>query len=207
MKLFFFPRSPNSRKVWATALALDINLDLQLVDLLTGQQRDPAYLKLNPNGLTPTLQDGDFVLWESNAIMQYLASKMPNNLWPQDQRVRADISRWQNWELAHWGKAVGTVLFERLVKPLALKQEPDPAEIRKGEEAIHRFAPVLDQHLDGRRYLVGETLTLADFSVAPFVAFKDECKLPLEKYNNINRWYAQIERLDAWKKSAPPPVM
>lgn len=75
MKLYYFPRSPNTRKVWATAIALGIDLELELVDLLAGQQRNPAYLKLNPNGLTPTLQDGDFVLWESNAMMQYVASK------------------------------------------------------------------------------------------------------------------------------------
>jgi len=206
MKLYFFPRSPNSRKVWATAVALNVDIELQLVNLLTGQQRDPEYLKLNPNGLTPTLEDGNLVLWESNAIMQYVASKRPNSLWPQDDRMRADISRWQCWELAHWGRAVGAVLFERLVKPLALQQEPDPAEIRKGEEAIRRFAQVLDQHLDGRRYLVAETLTLADLSVAPFVAFKDECNLPLQEYQNINRWYAQIEQLEAWKKTTPAPI-
>lgn len=206
MKLYFFPRSPNSRKVWATAVALNIDIELQLVNLLTGQQRDPEYLKLNPNGLTPTLEDGNLVLWESNAIMQYVASKKPNSLWPQDDRMRADISRWQCWELAHWGRAVGAVLFERLVKPLAFQQEPDPAEIRKGEEAIHRFASVLDGHLEGRPYLVGDGLTLADLTVAPFVAFKDECKLPLQEYQNINRWYAKIEQLEAWKKTTPTPI-
>jgi glutathione S-transferase len=123
-----------------------------------------------------------------------------------DRRIRADICRWQNWELAHWGKAVGAVLFERIVKPVVFKQDPDPGEIKKGEEAIHRFASVLEGHLEGRPYLVGDGLTLADLTVAPFVAFMGECKLPSQGYQNINRWSAQIEQLEAWNKTTPTPI-
>ena len=92
-------------------------LDDQLVDLSRGEQRTPDYLALNPTGRTPTLVDGDFVLWESNAIMQYLASGKPNALLPDDARTRADIARWQSWQLAHWGKeACQPLMFERVVK-------------------------------------------------------------------------------------------
>ncbi len=91
MKLYGFPVSPNTWKVRAVAAHLGIVLDDQLVDLRRGEQRAPDYLALNPTGRTPTLVDGDFVLWESNAIMQYLASGTPNGLWPDDARTRADI--------------------------------------------------------------------------------------------------------------------
>ena len=80
MKLYGFPRSPNTWKVRAVAAQLAMPLELELVDLT--KPRAPAYLALNPTGRTPTLVDGDFVLWESNAIMQYLASQAPNSLWP-----------------------------------------------------------------------------------------------------------------------------
>lgn len=71
MKLYGFPISPNTWKVRAVAVHLGIVLDDQLVDLSRGEQRTPNYLALNPTGRTPTLVDGEFVLWESNAIMQY----------------------------------------------------------------------------------------------------------------------------------------
>jgi glutathione S-transferase len=104
MKLYGFPISPNTWKVRAVAAHIGIVIDNQLVDLSRGEQRTPDYLALNPTGRTPTLVDGEFVLWESNAIMQYFASGKPNALWPDDARTRADIARWQSWQLEHWGK-------------------------------------------------------------------------------------------------------
>ena len=101
MKLIGFPPSPNTWKVRAVAAHLGLPLEFEFVDLTKGQQRTPAYLALNPTGRAPVLIDGDFTVWESNAIMQYLAGRSPNSLWPNDSRVRADIMRWQSWQLAH----------------------------------------------------------------------------------------------------------
>ena len=100
MKLYFHPKSPNATAVLAVSYELGIALDLQEVNLPGGEQRQPAFLKINPNGKLPALQDGDFVLWESGAIIQYLAAQKPgNSLWPADNRVRADITRWQLWRM------------------------------------------------------------------------------------------------------------
>lgn len=207
MKFYYHPLSSNCRKVHATALMLGIDLDLQLIDLPAGAQKKPDYLKLNPNGLAPTLEDGSFVLWESNAIMQYLAEKKPGNtLWPSDTRKRADISRWQCWELAHWAPALSIIIIENFVKKLLKLGEPDPAQIKKGEEATHRFAQILDHHLQGKKYLVGDALTLADISVAAILMYRQLARLPLDNYQHINRWCAQVEKLDAWQKTAPPPM-
>ena len=104
MKLYGFPPSPNTWKVRAVAAHLRVPLDFEFVDLTKGGSHTPDYLALNPTGRAPTLVDGDFKLWESTAIMQYVASKSPNTLWPNDARTRADIMRWQSWDLAHWGK-------------------------------------------------------------------------------------------------------
>ena len=124
MQLYGFPPSPNTWKVRAVAAHLALPLEFVFVDLAAGQSRTPEYLALNPTGRTPVLVDGAFVLWESNAIMQYLASRTPNSLWPDDARRRADIMRWQSWQLAHWGtKACEPVIAERLVKRI-LKSGP-----------------------------------------------------------------------------------
>ena len=82
MKLYGFPPSPNTWKVRALAAHLGISLDLEFVDLTKGASHTPAYLAINPTGRTPALVDGDLKLWESEAIMQYLASQRPNSLWP-----------------------------------------------------------------------------------------------------------------------------
>src|SRR5262245_59728941 len=99
MKLHHHPMSSNSRKVLIAASLLGVEVETAVVDLMAGQQHAPDYLRLYPNGLVPTLVDGDLVLWESNAICQYLASMHANSpLWPDDRKARADISRWQCWE-------------------------------------------------------------------------------------------------------------
>ena len=111
MKLYFHPKSPNATAVLAVSYEFGIALDLQEVNLPGGEQRQSAFLKINPNGKVPALEDGDFVLWESGAIMQYLAAQKPgNNLWPADNRVRADITRWQLWRLGEWSRGAGTVV-------------------------------------------------------------------------------------------------
>src|SRR5215468_6244968 len=99
MKLYGFPPSPNTWKVRAVAAHLGIPLELALVDLTKPRTSD--YLALNPTGRTPTLVDGDFILSESNAIIQYLTDRPASTLWPNDARTRADIMRWQSWQLAH----------------------------------------------------------------------------------------------------------
>lgn len=94
MKLYSHPLSPNGRKVLIVAAHLGVKLEIENIDVAARKHQLPEYLKLNPNALFPTLQDGDFVLWESNAITQYIASKKPGNtLYPRDERMRADIAR------------------------------------------------------------------------------------------------------------------
>jgi len=207
MKLYAFPPSPNVRKVQAVAEHLGIPLELQVVDLPGGGQRQPEYLKLNPNGMIPTLQDGDFVLWESNAIMQYLAGKKPgNSLWPSDERQRADVARWQFWDVAHWGPTCGIFLFQNLVKRVLNLGDPDPVALKDGAERFERFGGVLDSHLANRDFIVGRNATLADFSVASYLAFAEPSKMPVGKFANIRRWNAGLDRIEAWKKTAPGPI-
>ncbi len=204
MKLYHFPISPNSRRVVATLHHLGLDCELQAVDLSKRAQLQPEFVQINPNHMIPTLVDGDFVLWESNAIMQYLCSKVPDNsLLPADPIGRADVNRWQFWQTGHFGSACGVFIFENLIKPVFSQAEPDLQEIAKGEERFHRFAKVLDDHLKGRDWLVGDDVTLADFSVGSYLDLTSMAKYPVEPYLEIQRWYAGIEKLAAWQSSAP----
>jgi glutathione S-transferase len=207
MKLYGFPPSPNTWKVRALAAHLGMPLELVFVDLTKGGSHTPDYLALNPTGRTPTLVDGDFKLWESDAIMQYLASKTTNALWPNDARARADIVRWQSWQLAHWSKeGCEPLLIQRLVKQLLNLGPPDQAVVAKGIEAFHKEAKVLDTHLAGRPYLVGREATLADFSVAAPLFYAERAELPIAPYTNIRNWFGRVAALPCWRETAPQPA-
>jgi len=202
MKLYGFPPSPNTWKVRAVAAQLAMPLELELVDLT--KPRSPAYLALNPTGRTPTLVDGDFVLWESNAIMQYLASQAPNSLWPEDARGRADIARWQSWQLMHWSKeACQPLIFQRMVKKILNLEPADEDEVAKATEAFKREAEMLDAHLSKHVYLVGDKLSLADFAVAAPLFYSKEAEFPVVPYTHLREWFARIAALPAWRDTAP----
>ena len=207
MRLHVFPPSPRAAKVLALADHLGLDCEIRIVDLFKGEQQKPEYAVLNPNKRMPVLEDAGFVLWESNAILQYLGSKRPESgLWPSEPRTQADVSRWQSWQLAHWGPACGTMIFEHLVKRLTGGGDPSPAEVKKGEDGVKRFGAVLDQSLAGRKYLVGERMTAADISCGVWLTYRREGKLPIEEFKNLQRWYEGLEQLESWKKAAPPPL-
>jgi glutathione S-transferase len=203
MKLYYFPPSPNTRKVHAVAIHLQLPIDLRLVDLQKGEQHHPEFVQLNPTGRTPVLQDDDFILWESTAIMQYLASQVPNSLWSEDPQIRADIMRWQSWQLAHWYSVCQPLQFENFVKSLLQLGEPDLQVVQQTTDRFHKEASVLNNHLANREYLVSNTLTLADFSVASDLTYAIPARFPLENYQHIQAWYARIEQLPAWQQTAP----
>ena len=137
MKLYYSPPSPNTRKVHAVAIHLGLPIELRFVDLQKGEQRTPEFLRLNPTGRTPILQDGEFILWESTAIMQYFASQLPNALWPEVPQIRADIMRWQSWQLAHWHQACQPLQFENVVKQILQLGDPDPQIVERATERFH----------------------------------------------------------------------
>ena len=202
MKLHVFPPSPRASKVLSLAFHLDLDFELRVVNLFAGENKTPAYAALNPNAKMPVLEDGSFVVWESNAILFYLASKQPaSGLWPSTVQAQADVLRWMTWEAAHWTPACTPMAFERVVKKLAGLGEPNPAEVARGEQEFHRFAPVLDAHLRGRRWLVGDALTIADFAVGSALILAAPAQFPLESYPEITRWYAGIAALPGWQKA------
>jgi glutathione S-transferase len=209
IELYVFPPSPRAFKVMAVANYLGLDWTLRLVDLPKGEQKAPQYAALNPNMRMPTLKDGDYVLWESNAICQYLAGKTPESgLLPRDERARLDVTRWQFWDLAHWDPACAVFAFEYVAKPLVLRTgEPDMAAIAKGTEAFHRAAKVLDGQLAGKRFVTGEALTVADFSLGAPMKLAEMAHYPIEPYGEVKRWYATLSALPAWQKTLAQTAM
>jgi glutathione S-transferase len=208
MKLYFHPMSGNSRRVLLVAAHLDIALERVVVDLTKGEQRGVLHLGRNPNGRVPVLEDDGLVLWESRAIMQYLADKTPGQtLLPTDPGGRADVNRWLFWCAAHHAPAYTILVVENFVKALS-GRAPDPAEVARGEALVAQAAAVLDAHLDGKTWVAQDRLTLADFSLAAALALVGPARLPIATYANLVAWLGRVQELDAWKRTAPavPPA-
>ena len=144
MRLYQHPMSANSRAATLAALQLKAPVELVFVDLAKGEQREPEYLKLNPNHRVPVLEDDGFHLWESRAIMQYLADKTPGQtVYPAEARARADVNRWLFWCGQHFAPAIGIYFWENLVKPMIGRGAPDPAELKRAEPLTLYFQPTI----------------------------------------------------------------
>ncbi|SDN23459.1 glutathione S-transferase family protein [Afipia sp. GAS231] len=210
MRLYYHPLSSNSRRVVLTALHLNVDLELVVVDLLKGEHKAPEYLRQNPNGKVPLLNDDGFMLWESHAIMQYLADGSPGqDLYPLDVKARADVNRWLFWSAYHFTPAVGFITRERVSKKMVGGAGgPDPVEIARGEALLSAAAQVLDDHLARNEWIAQDKLTLADFAIASPLMHTAAAELPVTGYANLQAWFSRIQALDAWKKAtvAPPPL-
>jgi glutathione S-transferase len=207
VKLYYFPLSGSSRRVLLTVAHLDLPVDRVVVDLQKGEHRASPHRDRNPNARVPVLDDGGFVLWESRAIMQYLADRTPaQTVYPTDARGRADVNRWLFWCAAHMSVSNTILVQENLVKPLSGRGPADPAEVARGEALFAQHASVLDTHLANKTWIAQDRLTLADFSVAAAFALAGPAKIPVASFANIRAWLARVKELDAWKRTDPPGI-
>jgi glutathione S-transferase len=172
-------------------------VDAQRVDLRAGEQRTESFLAKNPNGKVPVLEDGDLVLWESHAILVYLASLHPERgLLPDDPRGRAEVERWLSWLLAHFSPNLGKVVQERVFKKLQ-GGTPDEAVLAQGTAAFENMARILDLHLTDREFLCG-ALTIADFALGAWAECAPLCALGYGSYPAIAAWLGRVTRLPGW---------
>ena len=203
MRIYYHPLSSNSRRVVLTAIHLNVDIELVVVDLLKGEHKTPGYLRRNPNGRVPLLDDDGFTLWESHAIMQYLADGTPGqDLYPLDVKARADVNRWLFWSAYHFTPAVGFISRERVSKKMVGGAGgPDPIEIARGEALLTAAAQVLDDHLVRNAWIAQDKLTLADFAIASPLMHAAAAELPVTGYANLQAWFARVQALEAWKKA------
>jgi len=202
MRLYHNRLSSNARRVLLTASLLRITLELVEVNFKDEGDRR-RLLAINPNGKLPVLEDGDFILWESCAIMQYLCEQAPaQTLYPAEPRARADINRWMFWTCQHFAPAVGVLTFEHIWKAMRGMGEADPRELARGERDLLQFGAVIDAQLAGREWIAGKALSLADLALAPSLMYLERGRLPLQRFPHLMAWFARIEALPAWQQGA-----
>ena len=197
MKLYGFPPSPNTWKAQASASHLKMPLELEFVDLSKGAQREPSYLALNPTGRTPTLVDGDFKLWESNAIVRYLAAKhRAGVLEPADPHARAHAGAWMDWQLSIAAPAI-TDAFMGLIRTPPEKR--NYAAIEESKKRTTAAMTILDGQLGKTAYVAGDAFSYGDIPVA-VMAYRYRALVPERPpLPHFERWYAAIAARRAFK--------
>jgi len=185
MKIMGRADSANVQKVvWCCA---ELGLSYERVDLggKFGGTREPDYLALNPNGMVPTLVEDDFVLWESNAIIRYLASRA-GRLIPSSLRGRADVERWMDWQLFTVAPP-HVPLFVGLVRTPPEKR--DWNKIKRGRDRTAEAFTILDGALRERDWVAGDEFSVADIALGPFVYRWFEMDIEREDLPHLERWY------------------
>ncbi|MDW3683728.1 glutathione S-transferase [Cupriavidus sp. CV2] len=163
-----------------------------------GGNNEVDYLRKNPNGVVPTLLDMDTVVWESNTILRYRSNRFGAfDLYPADPVRRAWVERWMDWQLSTLGPA-NTLLFQSIVRTPISQRSADLIESHRERNA--KLFVVLDEVLDGRRYLGGDGLTLADIAIGPLTYRWFELPLERPSYKHLRRWYDLICQRPAFRE-------
>ncbi|WP_298931993.1 glutathione S-transferase family protein [uncultured Ramlibacter sp.] len=200
MKLYY-DETINPRKACAVAQHLGLPLEYVHVRLARGEHKAPAFLALNPNGMLPLLQDGELLLWEANAIMCHLSDVAGAGLWPHGARAQVEVQRWLSWDAHHFSRHGGTLYFENMVKQAIGMGAPDAAAVHQAEQGFVASAAVLEQHLaDGRAFLLGDVLTVADFAVSAAFPYAQGARLPLQGFAAIAAWHGRLQALPGWRE-------
>ena len=202
MKIYYHPVSTTSRTVMLCAHECGVQADWQVVDLLTGEHLKPPYSDLNPNCLVPMLEDGDFRLTESAAIVGYIAEKARSPACPTDLHGRARVNETLHWINSNLYKDIGY----GLVYPQLFPHHKRPSEdLQQGTLAWHKaktqaWLKLLDEKLRGpqRPYLCGASITIADYFGMPVISLGELIGCNYAPYPNVARWMDRMKELKSW---------
>jgi glutathione S-transferase len=164
LKLWGRTNSLNVQKVLLCLNELKLPFERFDAGMQFGVVKTPEYLRMNPNSNVPTLQDGDFILWESNVIVRYLSSlHSPDRLWPTDARERAEAERWMDWQQTVHNPSLTTVFWNLVRHPGSIGEK----EFAQACERTERAMDILEARLRESKWLGGEHFTMADCALAP----------------------------------------
>ena len=197
MQLYY---SHNLNPRVAVAVARHLNAP---VEYIRAEPRNPAkedaFRPINPNTLVPVLVENGKSLWETDAIACRL-SKITGTGFFADGDLLPETLRWISWGTHHLTRAADAFYFENLIVPRYMGRAPNAALLEEAAGDFHRFAPILDDYLSGRAWLMDNRLTYADFRVATALPFAEAAHIPVGRYRNILKWHARLNELEAWRE-------
>ena len=199
LKIYGSDLSAPANKVRFVANALGLKYEYIKVNLRAGEHQKPEYKAVHPANKIPAIEDDGFCLFESNAIIRYLADKNKSSLYPKDIKERAVVEQWMDFGSMHVGAALAKVVYNRLFAPI--RGVPvDEASLKEGLGFLDRFLPVVDEQLGKSKYLAGNAITLADINL---LALMDPCEaanIDISKYKNIIKWRDGLKQAEFYTK-------
>ena len=203
MKFYYHPASTASRPVLLFAAENGIDLELKLVDIFKGEHHQPAYTAINPNALVPMLEDGDFRLTESSAILKYLADKIDSPLYPKGLQQRARVNERMDWFNTQLSRdyCFGLVFAQLLPHHKRRSDEAQAGTVQWGQERSKVWLQVLNDHIlgPGRNYVCGDSITIADHFGAGLLTLGEVIGCDFAAYPYVQGWLARIKALKSWK--------
>ena len=206
LKIWGRANSVNVQKVLWCLRELDLAYERIDAGMAFGRTRDPDYLAMNPNSRVPTLVDGDYVLWESNSVMRYLAlAYAPQSpIYPSSPKARAGVDRWLDWTLSTL-QPVDRPVFWALVRTPA--EQRDMVAIQKDADAEAAQWTIVDSYLATRRFIEGDAFTLADIALGAYArrwfGVEGVTKPTLK---HLERWFAQFAGRPGFAQFVAPPM-
>src|SRR5215470_19685173 len=205
MRLYMHPISMTSRPVRLFIADNNIDCEQELVDLMKGAHLQEPYLSRNPNHMVPWLEDGDFTLTESSAILKYLADKIGSPSYPKDLKARAKVNEIMDWINVNFYRDWGYGLAYPQIFPHHKRRsdEAHAATIEWGAERSKRWLGLLNDHWIGpqKKYLCGDQITIADYFASGIVTCGELIGCDFSPYPNIRRWLDTMKRLPGWEKT------
>ena len=204
MKLYMHPVSMTSRPVRLFIAEHGIEVEEQVVDLFTGEHYKEPFASINPNRMVPVIEDGDFRLTESSAILKYLAEKIGSPAYPKDLKRRAKVNEMMDWLNANFYRDYAYGLVYPQVFPHHKRPSDDvqKATLEWGRERAAGWLKILDQHWIGRKndYLCGSEITIADYLGSALVTLGEVVGCDFKGYPNVQRWLGNMRKLKSWPR-------
>lgn len=204
MKIYYHPVSTTSRSVMLFAAESGLDIDFKVVDLFTGEHLQPAYAAINPNCQVPVLEDGDFRLTESSAILKYLADKTGSPAYPSAPRKRARVNEMMDWFNTGLYRDLGYGLIYPQVLPNYRRPDDkvQAGTLAWGRDKARGWLKILDENLIGPHndFLCGEQITIADYLGAAMLTLGEVIRLDYSAYRNVTRWLDNMKARPSWPK-------
>jgi glutathione S-transferase len=204
LKIWGRTTSSNVQKVLWTCAELNIEHDRVDHGGPFGGNRDPEYLKLNPNGLVPTVIDGDLVMWESNTICRYLCTtRNGDSLYPRDPAARTHVERWMDWQLSVIGGPMGALL-QGLIR--STPETRDPTAIEAARRRAITAWEIVDDALATQPYLGGDALSLAEIAMGTHIYRWFNYAIERPNLRNLHAWYGRLSERPGFKNHIVMPI-
>ena len=199
LKIYGSDLSAPANKVRFVANALGIKYEYQKVNLRAGEHMKPEYKSIHPSNKIPAIDDDGFKLFESNAIIRYLADKVNSPLYPKGLKERAVVDAWLDFGSMHVGMALAKVIYNRVFAPMR-GVAVDENSIKEGLGFLDRFLPVVDEQLGKTKYLAGNQITLADINLVALLDPAEVSQVDISKYKNIVVWRNSLKQAEFYTK-------